>query len=883
MEKYVFNDVEFALLERSCIPFAIYQFIDMRVVALVVSEGFCQQFDFERAEAYELMNNNMYRDVHPDDVARISDAAFRFATEDQKYDVIYRAKVDEAYHIVHAYGKHMYPEEGTRIAVVWYNDEGAYSPTSEASEVNLNQTLSRALHEESLYQQNYFDGLTGLPNMAYFFDLAEAGRKRMLEEGKEPALLFINLNGMKFYNRKYGFAKGNDLIRSVAKVLLRFFSSENCSRFGQDHFVVLTEARGLEGRLEELFYECWRINDGKSLPVRVGIYLDSVEAVDVSTACDRAKYACDLNREAYVSGYRYFDESTLSDEEMHRYIIDHIDQAIEEGWIQVYYQAIVRTANGCVSDEEALARWIDPTKGFLSPAEFIPVLESSKLIYKLDLYVIDQVLRKMVRQKEEGLYVVPNSVNLSRTDFDEEGFVDEVCRRVDAAGIPRVKLTIEITESVVGSDFLFMKSQVKRFQELGFKVWMDDFGSGYSSLDVLQNIHFDLIKLDMRFMERFDKGDESKIILTELVRMAMGLSIDTLAEGVETREQVDFLREIGCNRLQGFYFTKPIPLDVILERRNTNTLIGFENPEESEYYASIGRINLYDSSAISHEDHQTVRKFFDTIPMAIIETKDGDRWVTRCNRSYREFMKLHFGLDLEGASVFLPLRTGQVGSLFDDALAQCATSGDSVVLDDETSTGDVTHIFISRIDINPVTGTTAMLVAILAVMSKNALQPSVTYAHIARVLSSDYRYIFYVDLETERFVEYSSSNTRGDLAVERHGMDFFRASREDSLRLLHEDDRSNFRKQFTRENVVRSIDENGAFILTYRHLVDGVPRYMNMKAMRMGANDSHIIIGVSDIDAQVRQQESYERMRSMIKERGAVMDGVDQDSREGLL
>ena len=281
-----------------------------------------------------------------------------------------------------------------------------------------------------------------------------------------------------------------------------------------------------------------------------------------------------------------------------QYILGNLDRAITENWILAYYMPIVRASNGRVCEEEALARWIDPDQGVLSPADFIPVLENAKLIYKLDLHIVDEVLKKMKAQTDAGLYLVPISVNLSRTDFDSCDIVEEICERVDKAEIPRNKLIIEITESILGEDFDYMKSQIERFQSLGFSVWMDDFGSGYSSVDVLQDISFDHIKFDIKFMQRFDK-EKSRIMLTELIRMAMALGIKTITEGVETEEQVEFLREIGCNKLQGFYFCKPISLEELLDRYKSGRQIGFENPEESAYYDAIGGVNLYDLSIIS--------------------------------------------------------------------------------------------------------------------------------------------------------------------------------------------------------------------------------------------------------------------------------------------
>lgn len=210
---------------------------------------------------------------------------------------------------------------------------------------------------------------------------------------------------------------------------------------------------------------------------------------------------------------RYYDASMLGKAEKQRYIISHLDQALAEGWTQVYYQPIVRAVNSRVCDEEALTRWIDPVRGFLSPGDFIPILEDAGLLYKLDLFVVDQIIEKLRRQAEAGLHLVPQSVNLSRSDFDACDMIEEICRRVDEAGLDHGLLTIEITESVIGNDFAFIKAQIGRFRSLGFPVWMDEFGSGYSSLDVLQSVKFDLIKFDMGFMQKLDEGESGKIIL----------------------------------------------------------------------------------------------------------------------------------------------------------------------------------------------------------------------------------------------------------------------------------------------------------------------------------------------------------------------------------
>ena len=559
------------------------------------------------------------------------------------------------------------------------------------------------------------DELTGLPSVSRFYERADSTAARILEEGARPALLFFNLNGMKDFNRQYGLEEGDRLLCAAADIIARHFGKENCCRMGQDHFVAVTRSENLDARLKAVFKDFTSANSGRTLPVRVGVYEDRLKLVDASTACDRAKYACDMLRGSYVSDYRRFDDSMLTGIESYRYVVNNLDRALEERWVKVFFQPIVRAASGRVCDEEALSRWVDPDRGLISPGDFIPILENARLIYQLDLYVLDQILLKLQEQQAEGLYLVPQSLNISRIDFESCDIVDEICRRIDAAGIPRDKLTVELTESAVGQDFEFMKAQVQRLQELGFKVWMDDFGSGYSSLDVLQDIHFDLIKLDMRFMHRFDEGPENRIIVTELVKMALALGVETVCEGVETREQAEFLREVGCTKLQGYYFCRPISMEQILERYRKGVAIGFENPDEAEYFAAIGRINLYDLTAVSNDSSEKIANFFDTLPMAVVECDAEVFRTTRANNAYRSFALHNFHVaDLTAPRRFDSLPVG-LDSPFADAVQRCREEGMRLFFDGTLPNGSVVHSMARYVAQNPVTGITAVAVAILGI------------------------------------------------------------------------------------------------------------------------------------------------------------------------
>ncbi len=862
-EKYRFDDRTQAIFEGMTIPFAIYQYLDKRVVTIALSQGFCDEFGFKTLEdAYIAMDNDMYRATHPDDKTRVADAAYRFAAFDVPYDIVYRTRTlkDPDYIILHSYGKSIYPEPGVRLCMTWYAHEGRLMPEDGSYESVLNRTLNRFFAEENQYRGTYYDYMTGLPNISYFYELAEAGCNNMKRENIDSAIIFFDLIGLKQFNYYHGFGEGDNLIRSVASVLAKHFSSENCARFAKDHFAAFAAEKGLAERLEAVIEDCVHANDGKTLPLRIGVYPNRIEAVDIGTACDRARIAADANKKQKNSYYTFFDMDMMTEERNRQEIIDNLDRAIEEGWIKVYYQPIVRSTNGKVCNLEALARWEDPERGMLMPFKFIPVLEEAMLIHKLDLCIVKLVLRDLKNNEKEGIRSVPVSINFSRADFEAYDLVNEICRMVDEAGIDRSFINIEITESLLGSNFEYMKEQIERFRAQGFQVWMDDFGSAYSSLDVLQSITFDLIKFDMAFMKRLDEGEAGKIILTELMKMATSLGVNTICEGVETREQARFLREIGCTKLQGYFFMKPVPLDQIHRKYIEEVQNGIEDPRQSDYYDTMGKFNLYDLSFLANKDESIVQNTFDTVPMGVMVVRNDYRSVkyVRTNRAFRDFMQRGFGFDLTDPNTEYPVPKDGPGSEFMNNIIECLENGKNrTFIDELLDNGSIARSFARRIAVDPVTGSIAFAIAVLSITDPDE---STTYADIARSLAADYYNIYVIDLDTNDYIEYSSAVGLEELSKERYGTDFFESARRDTMVRIYEDDRAEFLKWFTRENVLREIDEQGVFTTTYRLIDTGDPLYVNMKITRMHRGN-RLILGVSIIDAQMKQQAEEKRIR----------------------
>ena len=334
MKKYEYSKTEKAIMEKSAVPFAVYQFIDKKVVTVLVSDGFIELFGFKnREDAVWVMDNDMYHDTHPDDIARISDDAIRFALEEAGYNVIYRTKKNNAdpedeYRVVHAFGKHIYPKKDVRLAMVWYVDEGEYIGEGDLKADSLTKNFSFSLNVSSMLQKSNYDFLTGISNMSHFFELAVSGKLRAKALGKESVIGYANLNGMKFYNRRYGFAEGDKLLRDFANLLIRYFGSENCGRIGQDNFTFFALADGVEDKIDSLFKDFYKLNENKNVSIRIGLYHDSMGSAEISIACDRAKYACNRLRNSNKNNYIYFNKEMLAYEKNRQYIIDNLDRAI---------------------------------------------------------------------------------------------------------------------------------------------------------------------------------------------------------------------------------------------------------------------------------------------------------------------------------------------------------------------------------------------------------------------------------------------------------------------------------------------------------------------------------------------------------------------------
>lgn len=557
---------------------------------------------------------------------------------------------------------------------------------------------------------------------------------------------------------------------------------------------------------------------------------------------------------------------------LEQYFINNLDKAISEDWIGAYHQPLIRAASGQVSDEEAFARWEDPYGDIFMANEFIPILDRERLTYKVDLYMVEKVLSKMKGQKRHGLVVVPESVNLSRSDFYCCDMVSEIVRRIDEAGIPREKFSVELSERVISSDIEFFKTQVERFQSEGIRVWMDDYGSGYSSLLILLKIRFDLLKIDKVFIDQIELGQKGRIILTELIRTAVALGMDTAAEGVETKKQADFLMEVGCTKLQGYYYIKPVSLSTIVRRNKMGIQIGFENPDEAEYFDALGKVNLYELSASN--DDSSLNRYFDTMPMAIFSLDNSKVTFVRGNRSYRQFIRESFpeprNIEDYDFSNVLP----GAGYYSFNAVRQCARDGKRQIIDDRMQDGRIIQLMIRRIAINPVTKSAAVQVVILSI-SDSSSNENLTYNYIARTLTEDYVTLFFVDMDTGSYTQYSSNGVNRDINIEKHGENFFDFDNKEFFSLVLPEDRKQLKKTFNRASIENSLKANGKHSAFARIRIDDKTFFVNIKAVRVRGDGNYIIIGINNVDDEVKAREALkkaEEERIIFSRIGALSD-----------
>lgn len=406
-----------------------------------------------------------------------------------------------------------------------------------------------------------YDELTGIYNKQAFYTKT----KEMLLDNpdKNFDLLRINIERFKVLNDLFGESTGDKLLRYIGK-FLKEINLPLCvsGRLYADNFVVCYEAgKGDSRRMIntlQMVADSFAINNRTILSF--GLYRIDDKTLPVSVMCDRANMALWKAKGNFKNPYCEYDEKMRQQVLKEQKIINAMEMAIQNKEFTLYLQPKYNIEKGTIIGAEALVRWISQENGFISPGDFIPVFENNGFVYEVDKFIWEESCRYLRKWLDEGREVHPISVNVSRIDLYDPKLVKHLVDLREKYQLPSQYLELEITESAYTEDPEQIITITRQLREAGFVILMDDFGTGYSSLNMLKDIQIDVLKLDMGFLKSSDYSAKGGNILTAILKMAESLKMQTIAEGVETKEQVEFLKSIGCKYVQGFYYSKPLPV-----------------------------------------------------------------------------------------------------------------------------------------------------------------------------------------------------------------------------------------------------------------------------------------------------------------------------------
>lgn len=428
-------------------------------------------------------------------------------------------------------------------------------------------TISHEQQRQTIRQLVQRDKKTGIYNKQTFL----AKTQKMLNEnpGKKYILILMNLDRFKVFNDLFGFSNGDRILEQIGYNLSHSISDN--STYGHiyaDHFVVCTKMLS-EARLKEIFKNAEpyikALHPKFEFVMRYGIYKIGSSDEDVSIALDRAELALSSIKQDFTKRYAFYNDSMIEDLKEEQELITDMVEGIKNDEFTVYFQPQYDYTTESLVGAEALVRWNHPEKGLLSPALFVPVFERNGFISQLDQIIWEKTCWYLNRWKRQGLNPVPVSVNISRRDIYEYDLVKIFNSLLAKYDLSPEMLRLEITESAYMDNPSQLIEVVENLRKNGFCLEMDDFGSGYSSLNTLKEVPVDILKLDMKFISS-DTETHSETeavrggsILSSVVRMANWLHLPVIAEGIESKTQADYLKSIGCFHMQGFYFSKPIP------------------------------------------------------------------------------------------------------------------------------------------------------------------------------------------------------------------------------------------------------------------------------------------------------------------------------------
>ncbi len=416
----------------------------------------------------------------------------------------------------------------------------------------------------------YTDMITGGNNWLHFTKKGTGLLKRNRNNKRNYAMVHLRMRKYRSFCTCFGVREGEELIEKFYLALKKKVKwKEAMAHHENAEFGLLltyTDEAQLATRIEEMEQALCAVLPNMKMYFGVGVCQIAAGEKDVDQLYNNALIACDMSGDDTENKIAFFNIEMNKQRLWERKVEDDMERALANKEFKIYLQPKIDTTEETLAGAEALVRWIHPTEGFIPPNKFIPIFEQNGFILKLDDYMLEEVARQQAAWIEQGRKIVPISVNVSRAHFTREDLAEHICRIVDKYQVPHHVIELELTESAFFDDKQVLLNTVKHLREFGFSVSMDDFGAGYSSLNSLKELQIDVLKIDADFFRGVDEVERGMLIVSEVIDLAKKLDMKIVAEGIESREQVDFLAEQECDLIQGYFFAKPMPIEEFVEK-----------------------------------------------------------------------------------------------------------------------------------------------------------------------------------------------------------------------------------------------------------------------------------------------------------------------------
>ena len=728
------------------------------------------------------------------------------------------------------------------------------------------------------------DPLTNLYNREFFYHYAELFDQ--YHESMDMDAIIIDIYHFRVINERFGNAYGDEILRRIGLKVRDTVADTGgivCRREADTFMVYCPHGKNYRQILDSASNGLGDDMPISRIRLRMGVYAKVDRSLPIERRFDRAKMAVDVIRNSYTKTIEFYDNRLYEKEVFEQQLVEGFHQAVNTRQFKIYYQPKfnIRGEMPVLCSAEALVRWIHPQFGFISPGQFIPLFESNGLIEELDLYVWREIAAQIREWKDRLNFSVPVSANVSRVDMYDPNLPQTIQNILKNNDLKPSDILLEVTESAYTQNSEQIISTVEYMRKSGFKIEMDDFGNGYSSLNMLSTLPIDALKLDMEFVQNAFRKLKDTRLLEIIIDIARYLSVPVIAEGVETEEQYEALKAIGCDIIQGYYFSRPVPPNefenFLLERRKLGDKImpaaeiqssSFEHITDSLtggfdniYYIDINNDHYIEflTEGQQHEElkiDKSGKNFFtDIIPMIRRAVHPDDQ-----EELIRAIQKDNLLRELDQAQPF--------SMIF------------RMMINQEPVYYAIKAVRAPRSDHHHiVAGITNVDHELKTFGAFELVQPNaVNFNGLAHALSVDMESIYYVDVVTDTYIEFKADSPYKQIPMENTGRNFFEEYRRNLMRVIYEADRDKIRSALDKSFILEYLNHHKVFAMVYRIMINGSPVYYRMKIIHAhNDHNRHIIIGISNIDDQITEEEKQETTYRDIVTFAGIAKALAQD------